>query len=321
MKALRARCLLGSCAFHAFLLALLLVGSGFLAPPPAVQEEVIANFVSEDAIVAALSRGGDPQGTAGARPRPEPQPAPAEPQPQPPKVDPVKPEARPPAKPVKAVEKPAPKEPKETKQPAPKPPRTESVAVAETDSKKPAPSKPKIEVSKKLVTRKPGADKTTQRDLQAEAAEAEAAAAAEAVRRAEAYAQVRRGQIGSAVDRLRTGLSTASVTAVPLGPGGGGEVTVGYDHWVVALFERAWRPPAELADEQATTKVQVVIARDGRVISATIVGKSGIASLDHSVQATLQRVTHVGRPFPDEFQEDRRTLMFNFNLKSKRGLG
>jgi len=64
----------------------------------------------------------------------------------------------------------------------------------------------------------------------------------------------------------------------------------------------------------------VTIASDGTVITASIVTPSGDASVDASVQKTLDRVTFIA-PFPDGAKETERTYIINFNLKSKRMLG
>ena len=79
-------------------------------------------------------------------------------------------------------------------------------------------------------------------------------------------------------------------------------------------------PPDETASDDANVKVRVTIASDGRVISARVIGPSGDASVDRSVQNTLDRVTDIA-PFPDGSTETERTYIINFNLKAKRILG
>jgi len=66
--------------------------------------------------------------------------------------------------------------------------------------------------------------------------------------------------------------------------------------------------------------VSVTIARDGHVIEAHIIDKSGDSGLDRSIQDTLDRVTEI-RPFPDDSNDKQRTYIINFNLKAKRELG
>jgi len=67
-------------------------------------------------------------------------------------------------------------------------------------------------------------------------------------------------------------------------------------------------------------KVKVVIARDGAVISDAIITRSGIPSLDKSVDNALRRVQQLP-PFPEGAKQTQRTFIINFNLKAKRLLG
>jgi TonB family protein len=56
------------------------------------------------------------------------------------------------------------------------------------------------------------------------------------------------------------------------------------------------------------------------VTSARIIQSSGNATVDRSVQATLDRVTFIA-PFPEGAKEGERAYKINFNLKAKRLLG
>jgi TonB family protein len=60
-----------------------------------------------------------------------------------------------------------------------------------------------------------------------------------------------------------------------------------------------------------------VIRKDGRVSQARIIKRSGVASLDRSVQEALDRVREVV-PFEAGATEDSRTYTIGFNLRSKR---
>ena len=60
----------------------------------------------------------------------------------------------------------------------------------------------------------------------------------------------------------------------------------------------------------------VTIARDGTVISARIVDRSGSPVVDQSVQATLDRVRYAA-PLPDDAKEDQRTITIYFDVKAK----
>jgi TonB family protein len=58
------------------------------------------------------------------------------------------------------------------------------------------------------------------------------------------------------------------------------------------------------------------VARDGRIIRATIVDRSGNRVLDLSVQKALDSVTKLP-PFPEGSRDDQRTFTIDFNLKAK----
>ena len=89
---------------------------------------------------------------------------------------------------------------------------------------------------------------------------------------------------------------------------------------VRSKYEGAWIPPDSTDSDDANTKVKVTIASDGTVTAAHIITPSGDASVDASVQKTLDRVTFIA-PFPEGAKETERTYIINFNLKSKRMLG
>ena len=103
-------------------------------------------------------------------------------------------------------------------------------------------------------------------------------------------------------------------------PGTSTESYANYAAAVKSKYESAWIPPEDTANDDANVKVSVTIARDGSVITARILDRSGDGKVDASVQRTLDRVTFVA-PFPDGAKEKERTFIINFNLKSKRMLG
>ena len=113
---------------------------------------------------------------------------------------------------------------------------------------------------------------------------------------------------------------SAGTTIEPLGPGG--EAYADYGQVVKSLYDQAWIDPGEVSDDAATVKVKVVIARDGEVVSDSMVKRSGIPALDKSVQNALDRVRARGLPpFPEGAKEIQRTYIINFNLKAKRLVG
>ena len=62
-------------------------------------------------------------------------------------------------------------------------------------------------------------------------------------------------------------------------------------------------------------KVQLVIARNGNVLSARIIGASGLASWDRAVQKALDRVKRIA-PFPAGMSGTKKTFSLNFNSRS-----
>lgn len=217
----------------------------------------------------------------------------AEPPPPTPVVQPPPPTPEPP-KPVAEPPKPEPVKP----EPEPQ------VAKAE----EPVETKPKTEPHKIEVSMKPVVHKTpTETDNN----EAQAKAAAKRAQDARTKA------IKSALNTIEKHATSATTVDMP------GDSTVAYANYasiVKTVYTEAWRLPEEAASDDANVKVSVTIARDGHVIEAHVVEKSGDTSVDRSVQDTLDRVTEI-RPFPDDSTDKERTYIINFNLKAKRMLG
>jgi TonB family protein len=63
-----------------------------------------------------------------------------------------------------------------------------------------------------------------------------------------------------------------------------------------------------------------VVARDGRILSSSVIRASGDAQLDKSVRQALDRVTKLPA-FPEGAKDAQRTFRINFELKSKRQFG
>jgi len=103
-------------------------------------------------------------------------------------------------------------------------------------------------------------------------------------------------------------------------PGKSSMAYANYANVVKSIYEQAWTPPDDAANDDANTKVSVTIASDGTVISARIIGASGDSGVDASIQHTLDRVTFIA-PFPSGTTDKERTYIINFNLKAKRMLG
>ncbi len=116
---------------------------------------------------------------------------------------------------------------------------------------------------------------------------------------------------------LREGFSSGTVVEVA---GPGGIAFADYAQFVREVYDNAWVIAEDINDETATARVQVIIARNGNVVSARILRASGNAALDRSVQRALNIVKFVA-PFPQGSKDQERTFIINFNIKSKRGIG
>jgi TonB family protein len=87
-----------------------------------------------------------------------------------------------------------------------------------------------------------------------------------------------------------------------------------YRSLVKQAFERVWIEPSDLNDNRAAVKVEVIIARNGTVMSKKIVARSRHSSLNTSVQAALDRVSKI-QPFPPGTKDQKRTFTINFSLR------
>ena len=84
---------------------------------------------------------------------------------------------------------------------------------------------------------------------------------------------------------------------------------------VQAAFDQVWntKTNAKTATESIVVKARVVIARDGKVLSAKIIQPSGDLEIDKSVQKTLDRVKNVGR-FSADMKDSQKTYIISFRL-------
>ena len=215
----------------------------------------------------------------------------------------------PPPTPVVQTPPPTPEPPKPVVEP-PKPvePVKPEPEPQVTKAEEPVETKPKTEPHKVEVNLKPVVHKTsTETNNNDEAAKAEAKR--ERIARAKAFQK--------AINAIEKNATSATTIDMP------GDSTVAYANYasiVKTVYTEAWRLPNDATSDDANVKVSVTIARDGHVIDAHIVDRSGDASVDRSVQETLDRVTEI-RPFPDDSTDKERTYKINFNLKAKRMLG
>lgn len=183
--------------------------------------------------------------------------------------------------------------------------------LVEADSLEPTMDQHKIhrpEVSTKLVTKKSAANTALKQPSEADTL---ARQLADQRRRAADL-------IGNAASNLREDVSPSTSIEEP--GTGGGEAYANYGQVVKSIYEHAWLPPDDAANEEAITKVTVTIASQGTVMSSHILRGSGDGGVDSSVQRTLSRVTYIA-PFPEGSKDKQRTYIINFNLKAKRLMG
>jgi periplasmic protein TonB len=189
-------------------------------------------------------------------------------------------------------------------EPVKQPVNTQPDVVKPVDNTEPKPTKPQdIKVSLVPVVRK----NSTEPDKSEAAAKA---AAKEAKRLRDERAKA----IAAAANAIKE--HTSSATTIDM-PGDSSTAYADYASVVKTRYTDAWMLPEDAASDDANVKVSVTIANDGRVTDAHVVEKSGDASVDNSVQRTLDRVTKL-EPFPDGSTDKERTYIINFNLKAKR---
>ena len=208
-------------------------------------------------------------------------PTPTPPKPTPPKPTPPKPKPTPPD--------PTPPKPKPVK-PKPKP-----VEVVKPKPK-PKPVKPKIKVNLNSTMRQPDTQK-----VKAQQAAAERARQAEAKRQAE---------LKQSLNNLDSKLSGRTSVNVPQGR----YAAANYESLIRRKYVDATIHPGTISGDPVV-KVQLVIARNGNVISARIIGESGLASWDRAVQKALDRVKRIA-PFPAGMSGAKKTFNLNFNSRS-----
>ena len=262
-----------------------------------------------------MSGGGSPNAKPLTTPAVE-QPKPAPPPETTPEVETPKPAPAP--EPAKKIEVEPPKKLRETVKPAPKVDPA-PVVPKEPPLKPTTRPKSQIKVDAKVTSRTPKelADanaKAAEEAAKAKAREEQARAAAEARRQAlQRFAR----SLDGAADSVSENLSPGTTIEVP---GPGGEAYANYGAVIKAIYDRAWIDPDNVSDDAPAVQVEVVVARDGSIVSDRVTRRSGVSALDQSVQNALKRVTEVP-PFPEGAKESKRTFLIRFNLKTKRLLG
>lgn len=275
MSRLDKKCLVASAGVHGlFVVLLALLPLLWTSPRPSVALPPI-DFIPSRLVDGAMASGGSP----AAQPPPAAAPPVSRPEPEPIVVPPVAP-------PPPAVTKSEPK------------PKASDMAPAAKPEGKSAPSdKParrKIEIS--LLRESNGRPSAAQEQSPAQA-------------RAQAAQAQRAARVNAIVGTIGRNVSSSTDISVP---GPGGEAYADYRQFLILAYKKAWSPPAELSDELATVKVQVVIQRSGDVESFKILKESGHAALDQSVRR-LTNVSFIAR-FPEGTRDLKRSFIINFNL-------
>ncbi len=310
---LQTRCLVSSALAHALLLGVLLFMPGFRSERPLENQLGPGiNLIPGELVDAALAAGST--GPAPAQPAATREPAPTPPPPREAKA----PTPTPPAEKQESVppavqfdlpkldgpgfvlprspspEKPAPK-------PTPKP-------TPRFDFSKAQPVKPASQLRPEPLVEKPSgpSPERVQRDRINQLARSIASASG-ALERSSGG----RGTVNVQIT------ATGNVGGTAGGGGGGGGGASAYAYLLRNAFDRAWVAPRNVSDDLATADVEVGVRRDGKILSARIVKRSGVAALDRSVQETLARVTQVPA-FEPGAPEETRTFVIGFNLRGKR---
>jgi TonB family protein len=283
MSRLYKKCFIAASGLHVLLALILITCPAFLASKPRQSDVQLITFIPDILTESPFVGGGDPN--AGRSPSP----TPAPPAPQAlPKPAPAPPEPKPQVKEVV-------------------PPKTVDDSLEVDKNTKPTKRKPEISLTP--VVRKPNAKPTSQDTSEADNQAREQSA--------------KRNRILGALDRSLGNIksSTGSATKVEgsYGPGGGGPSYAGYEAWVLTVFDNAWVAPEDASSEDAMVWVSVTIASDGRVVAKRITKRSGDQAVDSSVQRTLDKVSTIGRAFPEGSKDKERTYLIPFNMKTKRG--
>lgn len=319
MKRLQRKCLIVSAVTHSLLVVMLLVGSAFVPQRTQIDDGISIQLIDiPDLLVDEpnVLGGGNPK--AGI---PDPQPAvplqasppapAAQPQAAPPaaKPEPQIPDPTPAATPAKTQEE----KPAEPPKPEPNPFNfAEAKTVKPATTPKPVEAKPSFDFGKaERKTIKPVANSrpSSANTTSSNGAENSAAAAREAQ-----MASAAAGALANLQKGLSTGVGEIGI------PGPGGAAYASYGLVLRKIYYDAWIPPAAASDHEPVVQVEVVIARDGTVLSSRVTKPAGKRELDRTVQETLKRVKKV-REFPSGSSDEKRTFQIHFDLSSRQSTG
>ncbi len=338
MDPTQKKCLIGSVASHALLVAVIAFAPAFIRKEIEQPTEPL-DFIPSRVVDVLLEKPGAPSAKVVEAKVTPPRPAPAPPKPQPrptPKPEPVKkPEPKP--EPPKQVKKPDPPkkkpEPKKVEQkkvtpkPTPKKPDPPKKKVVKKVTPKPPPKKtpPKIKVNINAVTTKSSSvSKAEQQRRERERQQAEAKRKAEAAAKLamlkdneKAWQKTRMDQqklakaTSDSVSRIRTGLQPSMTIDTSKGSGA---AYATYAQYVRTIYDAALRKQgAQEGRPGEVIKVRITIARSGRVTEERIISGSRTSSYGRAVQQALNWVDQI-RPFGPGTTDSSRTYIINFRL-------
>jgi len=328
MDPTQKKCLIGSVASHALLVAVIAFAPAFLKKEVEQPTEPL-DFVPSKVVDVLLEKPGAPAAKIVEAKVTPPKPEPAPPKPQPRPVPKPEPRPEPVKKPEPVKPKPEPKkvEPKkEEPKPVVKKPTPPKKVEVKKEPPKPKPQpKPKIKVNINAVTtRSASVSKAEQerreRERQREDARRKAEAAANIAKikkNEEAWKQTRINQqklanaTSQSVSRIRSGLQPRmSIDTTS----GSGVAYATYAQYVHTIYEGALRRQGKQPGQSGeTVRVRITIDRSGRVTEERILSGARTSPFGRAVQAALSRVDQI-RPFGPGSTDSSRTYIINFRL-------
>ena len=122
--------------------------------------------------------------------------------------------------------------------------------------------------------------------------------------------------INARLNALANSIGKGAPIQMPQGTSDDVNSVANYGDLVYSIYQAAWTKPLSSTDANSTVLVSVTIARNGNVIKHEILKPSGNATMDKSIERTLENVTFV-KEFPDGATDSERTFQIQFNLQSK----
>lgn len=323
MDRITKKCLIASAGLHGLLVLVIAFGAAF-QPKPKPQITHRINVIPSKFVEAMLAGGGGnpnlPRTDDMVKgntlqpvepPAPPPPPTPKPPTPKPPTPQPPTPQPEPvrPVEPVKPAVKPTPT-PTPTRPVTKVPDNLKLTPVKPVD--KPA-DKPVEKLALVPTVRTDAAKEKARRDAEAREAVRQAAQA-EAKYRSE-LAQ----QFGKAAQSARAGFESGKVVEVG---GPDGEAYANYALLVEAAYRAAIQSVSDFSDRDFTVRVEITIARSGRVMLSRVVRRSGNPVMDRAVQRAMDRVQAQGLPpFPEGAKDSDRKFTIEYSFRARRAAG